>query len=131
MIRDHGVGSFEATVSHGCVSTDQSLGDVNWIFFFFSEQTCKNINTDRSTPWKCGLNKTTLALAVTVIPFRKAEQDMRDHKNILDSMKKDAVRKHEQILDLVAANMLNKGKKDGRCFNWDDFSSKHAMIFVD
>ena len=35
-------------------------------------------------------------------------------------LKKDAVRKHEQIRDLVAANMFNKDKKD-RCFNWDDF----------
>eukprot|EP00434_Breviolum_minutum_P036798 symbB.v1.2.032618.t1/scaffold3937.1/size47920/2 len=43
---------------------------------------------------------------------RKIEKDMRDHKNVVDNMKKEAVRKHEQIRDLVAANMFNKDKKE-------------------
>ena len=102
----------------GCfVSTDQSLGDVNWIFFL-----SQHAKTLILTGQHLGNveSRTTLALAVTVIPFRKMEQVMRDHTNTLDNMKKEAVRKHEQIRDLVAANMLNKDKKE-RCFNWDVF----------
>lgn len=43
---------------------------------------------------------------------RKLEKDMREHKLTVDNMKKEAVRKHEQIRDLVAANMFNKDKKE-------------------
>eukprot|EP00435_Cladocopium_sp_Y103_P063931 s702_g25.t1 len=39
---------------------------------------------------------------------RKLEREMREHKLTVDNMKKEAVRKHEQIRNLVAAKMLKK-----------------------